>query len=234
MAEVYVKIAKNCLKKGGDPCKAILAYRATPLSNGFSPAELLMGRRIRATLPVTSKLLEPKLIDDKKLSREEFMGKQRQEFYFNRRHNARDLETLTPGTPVWIRDQRTYGEVTQKLSQPRSYMVKTPKGTIRRNRVNLIPSFQKQLIIQEEIPSNEYSTANKLEIGSSSNDQTATSNQDQKSSTWGDQEESSISENEVAQTNPEEHRSQNASQGVSQPYVTRYGRQVKPKKTFDI
>lgn len=48
-AERAVRTVKRLLKKNQDPQRALLAYRSTPLSQGFSPAELLMGRRIRST-----------------------------------------------------------------------------------------------------------------------------------------------------------------------------------------
>jgi transposase InsO family protein len=39
-AEAAVKIVKLRMKKSKDPLKALLEYRATPLLNGYSPAEL--------------------------------------------------------------------------------------------------------------------------------------------------------------------------------------------------
>ena len=51
-AERMVKTVKKLLEHSADPYKSILSYRATPLPwCGLSPAELLMGRRIRTDIP---------------------------------------------------------------------------------------------------------------------------------------------------------------------------------------
>ena len=56
-----VKTVKNLLKKSQDPYLTLLNYRATPLSwCGRSPTELLMGRKVRTTLPQTQSQLIPK------------------------------------------------------------------------------------------------------------------------------------------------------------------------------
>ena len=52
LTERHVDTIKDMLKKADDPFLALLAYRTTPLHYGFSPAELLMGRKLRTVLPV--------------------------------------------------------------------------------------------------------------------------------------------------------------------------------------
>jgi len=51
-AERAVKTIKDLLSKADDPYKALLEYRKTPLSNGYSPGELSMGRKLQGSLPM--------------------------------------------------------------------------------------------------------------------------------------------------------------------------------------
>ena len=57
--ELYVRTIKDLFNKSDDPYLAILAYRSTPLENGYSPAELLMGRKLRTTIPITLQTMKP-------------------------------------------------------------------------------------------------------------------------------------------------------------------------------
>ncbi|UYV64850.1 K02A2.6-like [Cordylochernes scorpioides] len=132
-----VKIAKLILKKNQDPSLGLLEYRSTPLENGYSPAELLMGRKLRTTLPIAPENLNPRLVDSQTLRRKERRRRKDMKSRYDRRCGATDMEELSEGDTVWITDMRTWGIVKQKASTPRSYMVDTPVGTIRRNRFHL-------------------------------------------------------------------------------------------------
>ena len=60
-ADRAVKTVKELLDKNDNPYLALLDYRSTPLENGYSPAQLLMGRNLRNSIPVLSSQLNPKL-----------------------------------------------------------------------------------------------------------------------------------------------------------------------------
>ncbi|UYV77326.1 K02A2.6-like [Cordylochernes scorpioides] len=118
MAEAGVKIAKLILKKNQDPSLGLLEYRSTPLENGYSPAELLMGRKLRTTLPIAPENLNPKLVDSQALKRKEGRRRKDMKSRYDRRCGATDMEELSEGDTVWITDMRTWGIVKQKASTP--------------------------------------------------------------------------------------------------------------------
>jgi hypothetical protein len=70
-AERAVQTAKMLIKKTKDFYLALLCYRSTPLRNGYSPAELLMGRKLRSNLPMLSSNLTPSWPDYCKLQENE-------------------------------------------------------------------------------------------------------------------------------------------------------------------
>lgn len=73
-AERAVQTIKSMMKKASaskqDMYTCILVYRSTPIDDlGGSPAQLLMGRRVRSTLPMTKKLLHPEVISRNQIHR---------------------------------------------------------------------------------------------------------------------------------------------------------------------
>ena len=136
-AERAVRTVKTLLNKNDDPLMALLIHRSTPLENGYSPAELLMGRKLRTTVPVLPKVLQPKLPDQIALREKENEIRRRQQSNFNHRHKAKVLEPLLPGETVWIPDRNTTGTVTKETAV-RSYEVQTEGGRYRRNRQQII------------------------------------------------------------------------------------------------
>ena len=136
--ESAVKIIKRALKKSEDPYKALQSYRATPLSNGFSPAELLMGRRIQTSVPIATSKLYPKIPNRNVLLEREECRRSQQKQTYDRRHNTRELPELNIGDKVWVVDLRRTGVIKCKHKIPRSYII-TDKREIRRNRFHLVP-----------------------------------------------------------------------------------------------
>uniref|UniRef100_A0AAV2KPW2 Reverse transcriptase RNase H-like domain-containing protein n=1 Tax=Knipowitschia caucasica TaxID=637954 RepID=A0AAV2KPW2_KNICA len=95
------KLIRDGWPKRDDPLLALMSYRATPTtSTGVSPAEMLMGRKIRTTLPSLKKNLIPKQPNRDLIRRRDEEAKQQQAFYYNRRHGARDLPPLHTGDHV--------------------------------------------------------------------------------------------------------------------------------------
>lgn len=139
LAEAAVKIIKKSMEKTGDPYKTLLAYRTTPLNNGYSPAELLMGRRLRSTIPTAKKMLVPSTPDMTRLRKYEEELRVKQRKAYDRRHRVQDLADIVDGTEVWVVDLERRGTVHRRTSEPRSYIVDTQEGPVRRNRTHLIP-----------------------------------------------------------------------------------------------
>lgn len=120
-AERTMQTVKNLLRKAqngnGDPYIALLEYRNTPLEGvGYSPAQLLMGRRLKSILPTTSTLLTPEsniLVSDK------LKAKQlKQKIYYDRQ--TRCLPDLFHGEKVRLQQKNGWqpAVVIDKHEQP--------------------------------------------------------------------------------------------------------------------
>ena len=138
-AERAVQTVKNALKKEEDPAKALMSYRATPLENGYSPAEMLFGRKIRTTVSVSSDQLKPSWPDVEKIREHQQKSKLSQMHRYNARYRSTDLPELKVGDSAWVVDQKTPAVVTKKDTTPMSYTVNTEAGTtIRRPSADIL------------------------------------------------------------------------------------------------
>ncbi|XP_064475688.1 uncharacterized protein K02A2.6-like [Ornithodoros turicata] len=139
-AERMVKVAKDILKKAEDPYLALLIYRTTPGPCGFTPAQLLMGRQLRTTLPTLPSQLIPKMPNHLEFRKQDKEEKQKQAQGYNRRHGASIRKEMSAGDTVWVRDPGTAGQVVQKTNNPRSWVVRTPVTELVRNTHHLVPA----------------------------------------------------------------------------------------------
>nr|XP_054761441.1 uncharacterized protein K02A2.6-like [Lytechinus pictus] len=154
-AERGVRTVKSMLKKTNDIDLALLIYPSTPLQNGLAPCELLMGRRLRTLLPTIPQTLMPEVsVQDLENVREkEERLRLNQTKHYNQRHRARILPTLQQGDGVWIRDQARHVRVITETRKPRSYIIQTENGRVRRNRRVLVAIGSPDVIDPDKGPS---------------------------------------------------------------------------------
>jgi len=99
----------------------------------LSPAQLLMSRRLRSTLPLTHSLLAPTV--NKGVTKQLKDQQERQQVYYDR--GARPLPPLSKGDTVQYRTGNTWQPavvISGCLEAPRSYLIKNINNhTLRRN-----------------------------------------------------------------------------------------------------
>ena len=121
-AERAVKTVKELLKKNKDPYLAQPDHHSTPLENGYSSRELLMGRKLRTIIPFITTQLHPCLSKFPELKNKEQRIKERQRVNFNTRHYEKDLKPLQSGDAVWLPEFKSEWKVVEE-KQLRSYTV---------------------------------------------------------------------------------------------------------------
>ena len=143
-AERTVQTVKKLIQNTEDPYMALLCYRTTPLSwCDMTPSQLLMGRRLRANLPVWEEQLRPQWPDMEQFRALEKKFKQKQKRDHDHHHRALPLAPIPDDTEVWetTDGHNTPGQVTGRADAHRLYIVDTPGGQVRRNRrhINIQP-----------------------------------------------------------------------------------------------
>ena len=125
-AERAVQTAKRLLGRSEDPFLAVLSYHATPMPwCNLSPSELLMGRKLRSTIPQTTTVLIPGWPYLKEFKVKNRGLKEKQKICYDQRHQTRSKTPLEDGTEVWVSKDGDMipGTVTAPASTPRSYLV---------------------------------------------------------------------------------------------------------------
>ena len=145
LAERSIQTAKllltKSLKTGEDPYLALLEYRNTSVNNFATPAQLLMSRNIRSTIPVTRDHLQAKLIDVAQFKEKRLREHQNQKSYYD--VGTKQLSELQEREVVRVKEGKEWkpAVVVKKETQPRSYIIKQQNGgNVRRNRIQLMLS----------------------------------------------------------------------------------------------
>lgn len=146
MAERYVQIAKNllrkCLKDGTDIQLALLNLRNVPRNDDLkSPVERLMSRSTRTTLPMHKDYLQPKLVNKVTSNIKHLRGIQKK--YADR--GVKEGSTFRENDQVKIRiGHRDWAgaKILEKSDKPRSYILERPNGKpLRRNTSQIRPTL---------------------------------------------------------------------------------------------
>ena len=132
-SERAVQTAKLLLKKVDDTYLALFSYRTTPLVNGFSPAQLLMGRQLHSTEPTTTVSLQPQTPDLSKLQEIDRDIKARQATNYNARHRAYNGKRWQIDDRVWVPDLQSKAIVTGVLPHRACQLRTAANNIIRRN-----------------------------------------------------------------------------------------------------
>ncbi len=162
MTERIVQTAKNILAQK-DPDIALLNYRNSKHSSiSTSPAEALMGRKLKGRVPMLAKLLDPTAEERNKIATADSRAKERYEISYDSCHGAKQLPPLDHGQPVLLKTDSekhlTKSDIVVE-SDPvnRTHLVQTLNGMYRRNRKHIqkVPTVPTPLPMQEpeEFPS---------------------------------------------------------------------------------
>ena len=141
LAERNVQTIKNLLRKAKEGMKdeqlALLEFRNTPITGlQESPAQLLMSRRLRSTLPMTASMLQPHINENVKQKLKHRQTTQKRHYD----KTAKKLPTLQPNDTVRYQGKQSWkpAMVLNHHPAPRSYNITTAEGTVlRRNRRQL-------------------------------------------------------------------------------------------------
>ena len=101
-----------------------------------------MCRKLKTKIPTLPTTLSPSTPRFQELERKGSIQKQKQKMTYNSRHVAKEASPLQKGDTVYIKDMKKSGTVIDNHHNPRSFIIQTDSGVIRRNRTNLVPTSE--------------------------------------------------------------------------------------------
>ena len=138
-AERGVQTFKKLIKKNENVDQALLCYRDAPLQNGYSPAQLLMGRGLNSM-----GILAEKQIDLKGLKDFEARYRNKQADQYNRRHRVKIRTEVQVGDRVTLKDPgvKPCPSTVVAVSGREVALQKENGQILRRNRQQISPDIQ--------------------------------------------------------------------------------------------
>lgn len=204
--ERCIQTVKSSLTKAvqdqNDVHLVLMEYRNAPMDGMPSPAEILMGRRIRTIVPTLPSQLNPHY--DCKQVKERLEYRQQRQHKYD--HSSKSLTPLQLNQQVLFRHQNKWwrGEITTVGPQPRSYIITAENGRqYRRNRFHIKPFKSTQTVMPKSTVEDLFTTQSSVHPN----------------------QQSSV----VPQTSP---ASQGHSSNEPAKNVTRCGRTIKPPQRF--
>lgn len=152
--ERMVQTVKGFMAKSDEPHLALLEYRNTPIPGiGYSPSQMLMGRRLNAKIPINKRLLNPESISRVKVHKQIQIKQEEYKRYYDRQTKYLRPLKMGEGVRIWNEKTRTWqpAMVLSQTENPRSYTVHTQAGrNLRRNRQDIKPSPEVSLRTSQE------------------------------------------------------------------------------------
>ena len=144
LAENAVKQAKQLIEKskkdGSDFLLGLLNLRNTPRDSMGSPAQRLLSRRTRTTLPTSTKLLKPKSLSTANVRKQLQTARQKQKKCYDK--NTRQQRPLKHNEVTRMQSDKGFKKlavVKSTRDTPRSYVVTSDGTDYVRNRQHLLP-----------------------------------------------------------------------------------------------
>lgn len=163
MAERQIQTIKNMLRKTIADHKelpmALLHFRNTPIVNSWSPAQILMSRKLRSNLPCSSDQLKPKTINTKWYHNQIKLTQNYQQQIYDNKKGVKALFPLHNGTHVYVqlKPQGTWTPaIVLSRLRDRSYKLRLETGSIvSRNRKFIKPDANQSKTTNHRAPQNE-------------------------------------------------------------------------------